>query len=291
MDPNLAYEALQHLVEEVVFIHSEDRRIVFVSPSVEQVLGYTPAEFMARNTIEIIHPEDLSEIVRVGMALRAEPGGSYRSTCRVQKADGSHIWCETVGRNLLHTELRGVINTLRDISERRALEEQLFAQAFRDELTGLPNRRAFLQELEQTLKEAPSPMSGLMILDLDGFKAINDRCGHLAGDALLTDAAASMVRATHDADVVARLGGDEFAILCHRVRDRHELQIRAERVCAASVGLRHEGPRVTFSIGATLVRPGDDLSDLLRRADEALYCAKRAGRDRVELAVGAETRG
>ncbi len=288
MPSDLGYEAMRHLIDEVVFIHDEDRRVVFVSPSVEQVLGYTVAEFTQLTTIEIIHPDDLPEIARIGMALREQQGGRYRSTCRVKRADGSFVWCETVGRNLLHTETAGVVNTLRDISERRELEEQLFRQAFQDELTGLPNRRAFVQTLELEAKQTLGVGIGVLIVDLDGFKAVNDRFGHHAGDDALAASADALAGALREGDLAARLGGDEFAVLCRGVRNEADLRARGEAVRAACPDMpgfaAAARAKVSFSVGAALGRSGDLPAELLRSADRALYQAKRGGRDQVAFA-------
>ncbi|MEZ5135703.1 MAG: PAS domain-containing protein [Acidimicrobiales bacterium] len=122
----LWYAALGHLIDEVVFIHRADRAIAFVSPSVTEVLGYTPGEFTSMRTPELIHPEDLPMATEQALALRAEPGARYRSILRVRHADGRWLWVEIVGRNLLHEpSVQGIVQTLRDISERRRLEEEL----------------------------------------------------------------------------------------------------------------------------------------------------------------------
>jgi len=282
---DLGYEAMRYLIDEVVFIHDADRQIVFVSPSVENVLGYTVEQFERLVTTELLHPDDMRDAFEAAQRVRARPGATYRSILRVRRADGSFVWAETVGRNLLHTDVRGIINTLRDISERRALEEQLFVLAFEDELTRLPNRRAFVHQLEVSLKQCDGAVVGVMIVDLDGFKSINDRLGHDGGDALLAACAAAIQQATRDGDFTARLGGDEFAVLCRDLRDEHDLRDRAEKIRSAAcprAGASNT-PSVTFSVGASMAMAGDGLTDLLRAADRALYAAKRAGRDSVSL--------
>ena len=286
MRPDLGYEALRHLTDEVVFIHDEERRILFVSPSVEHVLGWSENEFREMVTTELVHPDDMPAAFRAAIQVRSEPGASYRSVLRVLRKDGGYVWCETVGRNLLHTEVAGIVNSLRDVSERRALEEKLFELAFQDGLTELPNRRAFVHHLELALEEDDGRI-GVMILDVDGFKGVNDRLGHVAGDALLTASADGLRSATRGGDLAARLGGDEFAVLCRDVRGEGDLRARAEaiRLSAPAGSTPHaEGPGVTFSVGAALGRHGDAVTDLLSAADRALYAAKRGGRDRVSLA-------
>ena len=281
MHPDLGYEALRYLIDEFVFIHDDERRIVFVSPSVEHVLGYRVEEFSRLRTLDLIHPGDLEDAARTAIELRQKDGASYRSVLRLRKGDGSYVWCEVVGRNLLHTDVAGVVSTVRDVSERRALEERLFAQAFVDDLTGLANRRAFTTRLEEAIKESDGAGIGLLLLDLDGFKAINDRFGHEAGDERLRLCADVLTETREEGDLPARLGGDEFAVLCLRVRGERDVIQRAERLRAATeAGRASHG--CTMSIGAAVGRRGDDPTTLLRAADRALYAAKRRGRNRVE---------
>lgn len=287
MDPERGYEALRHLVDEVVFIHSEDRQIVFVSPSVENVLGYTQEEFLAFSTIELIHPDDLPALAVVAANLRSEEGGSYRSLARVRQASGDYVWCETVGRNLLHTDLKGVVNTLRDVSAQRSMHERLQHQADHDDLTALANRRLFLCEVEVSLRRAMDHRLGLLFLDLDGFKQLNDQLGHLAGDELLQKCADRLRRVVRAGDLPARLGGDEFAVLCHDVGCDEELLEMADRIRVEIGGeyLLSDGVgSVSVSIGVTRALSDDTPQTLLRAADEAMYQAKELGRNRVWLA-------
>ncbi len=284
MRPDLGYEALRYLIDEVVFIHDAQRRIVFVSPSVENVLGYPAEAFAQLTTIDLIHPDDLPDAVRTAVELRGREGATYRSTLRLRKADGRYLWCEIVGRNLLHTEVAGVINTIRDVSEQRALQERLVRQAFVDDLTGLANRRAFAAALEDALKAETEPTLGVLIVDLDGFKDVNDRFGHQAGDERLRGCAEALEAACCDRDLAARLGGDEFAVLCRDVRDAEDLAERAEAIRRAA----ERAGGATFSIGAALAGGGDGPSQLLRDADRALYDAKREGRNRAVLSERAD---
>lgn len=215
----LWYAALGHLIDEVVFIHREDRSIAFVSPSVTHVLGYSPSEYTALSTPDLIHPDDLPMAAQQAIDLRAEPGSSYRSVLRIRHAQGRWIWAEIVGRNLLHEpSVQGVIQTLRDISERRLLEEQLKHRAHHDGLTGLANRNHFLDQLDAALRRDPMSLAVLYI-DLDGFKSINDLHGHRAGDAVLGVVADRLSGAIRGGDVCGRFGGDEFVVFIHGVAE------------------------------------------------------------------------
>ena len=101
-----------------------------------------------------MHPENLPQALETGVALYDEEGASYCSVVRIRHAHGHFLWCEVVGGSLLHMEVTGIVHTLREFSDRRALEEQLLHQAFHDELTGLPNRRRFLEELEHSVERS-----------------------------------------------------------------------------------------------------------------------------------------
>jgi len=146
-----------------------------------------------------------------------------------------------------------------------------------DPLTGCCNRRAFLGRLEAALDETAPTV--VCLVDLDGFKSVNDRRGHGAGDVVLQQVARSLAAAVRETDTVARLGGDEFAVLAEVTAalpadDLAERLRSAVAVAGADVG-------VTASVGVAEVRPGDDILDLLHRADAAMYRAKTAGGDRV----------
>ncbi|MCV2489937.1 GGDEF domain-containing protein [Geodermatophilus sp. YIM 151500] len=161
-----------------------------------------------------------------------------------------------------------------------ALIRQQEVLATTDELTGSPNRRAFLERVGEAIAEAAAGRpSTVCLVDLDGFKAVNDTGGHRAGDAVLKAVAAALSGAVRDTDTVARLGGDEFAVLAERTPDLPAERL-AERLRAA-VAAAGARAGVTASVGTTEVRDGDDLEALLHRADEAMYRAKAEGGDRV----------
>ena len=158
--------------------------------------------------------------------------------------------------------------------------------AYRDELTGAANRRRLLEELaEQAERVGPGSPVSIVFFDLDHFKRVNDTYGHDAGDRVLRVVAEVAARTVRDGDLVARLGGEEFVIVAPGIgrEDAIGLAERLRRALpdevAAAVGMR-----TTASFGVTVLRPGDDAIDVLRRADARMYAAKRGGRDRVEWA-------
>lgn len=183
-------------------------------------------------------------------------------------------------------DLDALSRAVRFARVRRQAELRLAHLAHRDPLTDLPNRAAFAESLGQALAQAKrhGTKLGVMYIDLDGFKAVNDVQGHDAGDALLQEVAARIRRSVRDYDVVARLGGDEFAVLTTTLSDG-SLDVAAERIALAlalPVELDAGQVRVTASIGvACFPDNASDAPDLLKLADDAMYRAKRSGKNRV----------
>lgn len=178
-----------------------------------------------------------------------------------------------------------------EIDQRRLLSERVRREADHDELTRLPNRRFFVQWLGYALALAQRDNStlGLLCIDIDGFKAVNDAQGHKAGDALLVEIARRFGMAKRDSDVLARLGGDEFVLAAAGARDGRELAQLAQRLIDALADPPISTPAVGASIGIAFFP--DDASDppgLLASADAAMYAAKRAGRNRVVFHAVAE---
>lgn len=283
----LWYAALGHLIDEVVFIHREDRSIAFVSPSVQNVLGYTPEEYRGLTTPELIHPDDMPAAIETAVKLRAEPGCSYRSILRIKRRDGSWVWCEIVGQNMLEEpSVNGVIQTLRDITERRMLEEQLAHRASHDDLTTLPNRKHFIEQLERALAEDPGGLA-VLYLDLDGFKKANDTHGHMVGDEILRIVGERLRGCTRDTDLAARFGGDEFVAFFRGVDPDQTASAVGQRILEAVSGRATIGEidmEIKTSVGVATGWAGADADTLLSNADSALYEAKRAGGSRVRLA-------
>jgi diguanylate cyclase (GGDEF)-like protein/PAS domain S-box-containing protein len=178
---------------------------------------------------------------------------------------------------------RGSVVVFRDVSERARREEDMKRLAYRDELTGLPNRNSLTDRLALELAHARRNRGSLAVLfvDLDDFKGVNDSFGHHAGDELLRRVAARLRDALRECDTVARLGGDEFTVLLPGVGSTHDAKLVAEKLLQAlAIPVAFEGQllRTHASIGIAIhPRDGDDSETILRRADEAMYRAKSAG--------------
>jgi diguanylate cyclase (GGDEF)-like protein len=149
-----------------------------------------------------------------------------------------------------------------------------------DPLTGIPNRRAFMERVSDAVSAAAwGHQTAVCLVDLDGFKAVNDAGGHAAGDAMLTAVGVALGSAVRETDTVARLGGDEFAVLAD-ISVTFSGEMLAERLCAA-VAAVGSAAGVTASVGVAEIQPGDDAEELLHRADAAMYRSKTSGGNRA----------
>ncbi len=188
-----------------------------------------------------------------------------------------------------HRNTEGAVCVSRDITEQALAEEQVWHNAHHDILTGLPNRRLFLDRLEQEVKHAHRSSLPLAVLfmDLDGFKEVNDSLGHEAGDRLLSDVAERLTDCVREDDTVARLGGDEFAVILTGANQRRGVQLVAQTIVDALGKPFHIAQKlvqISVSIGITIY-PQDAAAPLalLGAADKAMYRAKKAGSNRLRF--------
>jgi diguanylate cyclase (GGDEF)-like protein/PAS domain S-box-containing protein len=280
---------------DVTTIVDENLRVVWQSPSVRTLFGLDESLAVGRSVRDIVHHDDLPALDRALAAVlvdRADSGDGSRprsASLRARIPDVSGRWrdVETSVANHLHTPaIKGLVLHTRDITERRALEMRLHDMAFTDALTGLPNRRLFLERVEearQRLTATREPYTVLAV-DLDGFKAVNDLHGHASGDALLVQVGARLRAAVRGSDTVARLGGDEFAVLVAGAGDEGiRLGERLVGTLAEPYALGQVTAHVSGSVGVAEAVAGDDSAVVLRNADLALRHAKQTGKRRVEV--------
>ena len=264
--------------------------VLHVGPGVRQVLGYDPQEIIGR-TAESYYPQS-SDRDAFKAAIQAHGAVSDFPGQMVRK-DGRVIDISISSQAVFDDDgnFAGVEGIYRDITQRMNLERELRRMASTDTLTGMANRRVFLERAEAAfqLASTESQPLALLMLDLDHFKQINDRLGHLEGDRVLIAFAQSVQQLLRADDTVGRLGGEEFGVLLPRSGYDDALAI-AERILQHIRSLALPGPhgqpvQVTTSIGLACQLPTDrSLRDLLDRADQALYQAKRQGRDRCACA-------
>jgi diguanylate cyclase (GGDEF)-like protein/PAS domain S-box-containing protein len=295
--------ALHKLVTEnsrdIIMLADYDGVPHYISPAVDALTGYKPSETMRRGFADVIHSRDLPKMVAL---IRSLQKGAETGTIeyRVKKRDGKYIWVEGSLRSLRDARTgscTGILQIVRDISERKLAEQQL-AEAYRaveamaitDALTGLANRRRFDEclaiEWRRGLRER-EPLS-LLLIDADVFKAYNDAYGHLRGDNCLKQIAEVIQNVVlRPGDLVARFGGEEFAVILPQTSASGALQL-AQDICAMMCNrqLPHSGNPagiVTVSAGAATLFPqlGQPAAALIDCADQALYQAKRSGRNRA----------
>ena len=223
----------------------------------------------------------------------------YRAEHRVRTKSGAWIWIQSHGQVTARDPAgyaTRMVGTSADVTERKRAEHELAQSraeleraAWYDALTGLPNRNLLVDRLEQVLarsRRSRQPLA-LFYLDLDEFKAINDSMGHAAGDALLRQFAERLRRAVRTSDTVARMSGDEFVVLLEDLRELKDAETIASTIVEAArqeLTIESRVLRVTTSIGIAFTKGEISGSELLSRADAALYEAKRAGRDRYHIA-------
>jgi diguanylate cyclase (GGDEF)-like protein/PAS domain S-box-containing protein len=293
------YRSLVESVAEGVYFVQPDRTIKYWSPGAERIAGFASADMVGRHCFDNM----LAHVDAAGRAL-------CHTTCPLAASiqDGqpreATVWLRHKGGHRKPVNIRtmpvrdadgqiiGGVETFSDATATLMAAHDLDRarrQALTDDLTGLPNRRLFDGALEGRLGNLRRYgwEFGLLLVDVDHFKEVNDRHGHAAGDAVLAATSKTVVGAVRAGDVVARWGGEEFAVLVE-ASDAAGLHDAAERirVLVNTAETRHEGLTlpVTVSLGGSLATADDTAETLFERVDAALYAAKKGGRNRVEIA-------
>ena len=278
------FRALVQHAADIVTVVDGDLAMQYHTTSLEPALGWVPGELIGLPIVELVSPDDRPVVAAHLASVVAEPGRQPRFEFRALCRDGSTRTVEAVSANLLHdVDLHGIVITMRDITERKLLEDQLAHQAFHDALTGLANRALFGDRVTTAIARTTRGNRNLSVLflDLDDFKTVNDSLGHPAGDELLLLVAERLLSTLRKGDTAARLGGDEFAIL---IEDEQSLEaaiaitVRVQRAFEPPFPLSGKEVFVRASIGIAKLHPGDTADDLLRNADVAMYRAKSAGK-------------
>ncbi|HKW72695.1 MAG TPA: PAS domain S-box protein [Candidatus Dormibacteraeota bacterium] len=255
-----------------------------VNPAVSKLFGYSEQELMGQKAeilIATTHRSAFDNYLQRRLQLDMPVSGAHETMGK--RKNGSLFPLEFVVSSMQVGSRHLFIATLRDISERKAHTDALEYQALHDALTGLPNRSLFGDRLRQALLNARrnQKMFGVLLLDLDRFKDINDALGHDRGDSLLQEVTARLRGVLRATDTIARLGGDEFAVLTTDARHPEDVVGTARKILGSLEGpfaIAEQMVETGASIGIAMYPiHGDDPSTLLRRADVAMYVAKRAG--------------
>jgi len=259
----------------------------FASPSAGRVLRRDPERLIGSRLADLVPVEDRERLAEFLAAVAGTADVSTPIECRFRLPDGSTRHAELLATDLSQDPtVRGLVLNVRDVSERKSLEQELTRQAFHDPLTGLANRALFLDRVRHALPLARRHRQSLSVLflDLDDFKKVNDSLGHAEGDRLLITTAERLRACARAGDTLARLGGDEFAVLIEDAADSAGVDIAVNRFqTALNRPYQLEGGEVgvTVSIGVASATPEHSADDLLRDADTAMYSAKRRGKGRA----------
>ncbi len=256
-------------------------RLGYVNDRFAEIAGLPRASLLGTRWLDTIHPEDLPALLEtIDEVLSGAPSDI---TVRLLSVTDSQRWVQ-LRLSPVTTPRRaaGFIGTIEDITARRAWESQLAYQAGHDSLTGLANRRRFVEALTQLLisRRVRDRDVAVLFCDLDGFKQVNDTLGHDAGDRVLIEVGQRLSTTARDHDLVARIAGDEFVVLIREIGGVEDAEAAAGRqIEALTAPIRVAGTSVTVSasIGVALARDYDDATSLLKAADRGMYEAKRTG--------------
>jgi len=283
------FRSLVHHARDLITVVDADGAVLYQSPSSEQIFGRTPEELVGTSYLGSIDAADRGHLDTLFHEVAASPDAIATAEYRVRHADGSGRSVESIVSNRLHDPtVRGLVLNTRDVTDRRALQDELAHQAFHDSLTGLVNRAVFRDRADHAIARAARlhQRPAILLLDLDGFKTVNDGLGHDAGDELLVAVGHRLQASGRSIDTVARIGGDEFAILLEDDARADGAKAVADRVLAVLTTpfqVRGREVFVRASIGIAVAGAGTTTDELLRNADAAMYAAKRAGKARYEF--------
>ncbi len=285
-------ESILNSLEEVVWsAEVATDNLLFLNPAAEQVYG-RPVDELLKNPnlrLESIHPEDRD---RVKSSLACSANQSKNLEYRIVQPSGEIRWVWERSR-LIYNQ-KGEANRrdgiISDVTERKKIEAELSYEAKHDSLTHLPNRAAFIERIERALEQShrdPEYLFAVLFIDLDRFKIVNDSLGHQIGDELLISVAQILTDCSRKGDFVARLGGDEFTILLHKIQTIKEGNAIAQRINQQlGAPFYLQGHTVFTSASIGIVEADDkyqDIAEILRDADLAMYRAKSLGKARYEV--------
>lgn len=268
-----------------VALCTPDSILIDVNPALCELLGRSAVELRGRSLFDLTHPDDLISARAACAGLRSEPERAVRQECRLLRADGSPVPVQIATSWVTPTDAGRephLVMIIEDITERKELEAQLVHRSLHDPLTGLPNRSLFQDRLWHALERGQRERTPtcVLIMDLDGFKAVNDELGHPMGDLVLVSFAERMRSVLRASDTAARLGGDEFSIVCENT-DRPDAEVLAGRLrtaVTAPLDLGGQEVSIGISIGIGSAPGGEEPADVhervVRAADDAMYTDK-----------------
>ncbi|WP_416985143.1 putative bifunctional diguanylate cyclase/phosphodiesterase [Streptomyces sp. T028] len=276
------FRTLVQNASDVILILDDDNRVRYASPSADQVLGAPSLE--GTQLIDLVPPQDSRTVVETLHRIQSGENQSRREHWRMVRTDRASIEVEVRWSDLREeATVGGVVITLQDVTEQRKLERELTHQAFHDSLTGLANRLLFQERVNHALVQAQrdGTVVGVLFLDVDDFKVVNDIHGHSVGDELLVALSLRLQTTVRASDTAARIGGDEFALLVEGSLTPEGVERFTEHVMTAFAEpfRLSVGPVSMYaSVGVATTDDSIDSVELLTHADLALYAAKTAGK-------------
>lgn len=281
------YRLLAENMTDVVLKTDAGGHVIYASPSLERHTGIHPAELTGKPILELIHPSYVASfLAELDEMVSGRKDSGWIEYLGIGSG-GEERWFDTQIRcsSVSQSGAGAAIIVLRNIEERKALEQQLFAATLTDPLTNLTNRRAFNSMLQYHLDV---PVAGcLAIFDIDDFRSINREHGHAAGDKVLTTVAKLLRALLRKDDIISRIGGERFAVLLSQTSP-DEAEMLCQRVVRTLAEASGKGPRITVSAGVS--RIDGTMDDTMKRADAAVVNAKAKGRNRLEMEAGMSRR-
>jgi diguanylate cyclase (GGDEF)-like protein/PAS domain S-box-containing protein len=270
-----------------------DFRLERWSPQAENIFGWSPQEVLGMPIDDnpLLHEADREAVAGVLAALTRGEEPRATGLTRNNRKDGDTIWCEWYHSALLDSDgqIVSILSFVQDVSSRIQAEERLQYMATRDALTGLPNRLLLHERLTQAIAQAKrgARRVGVLFIDLDRFKNVNDTLGHRIGDELLKGVTKALSLALRETDLLARLGGDEFMVIVEEFEDPSVLGRIAQKLLDAvsqPFNIEEHDIYVTSSIGISVYPDdSDDPEELLKHADVAMYRSKELGRNTYQF--------
>ncbi len=277
------FRTLVQNTSDAILIIGDDGKIRYATPSAASIFGDVNVEGVF--LWDLVKDGERDDVTRALARMREHAGRmSYYEDMRITRRDGLSVQVQIRCSDLRDdSTVGGLVLTLRDVTAQRQLEDELKHRAFHDALTGLPNRLLFQDRATGALARAQrdETTAGVLFVDLDDFKLVNDTMGHSVGDELLVAAGTRLSGVVRDSDMVARLGGDEFALLIENVEDSAGVDVFADRIVQAfgePFALVGGSVVSTATVGLATTEDSADVDELLRHADLALYAAKAAGK-------------
>ncbi len=287
------FRTLADTAPAAIFIYQGDS-FRYANEATAAISGYTREEFLKLPSFwAIVHPDSAEDVQRRGLARQRGEKVPSRYEVKIVRRDGEERWLDYSAGVIEYGGRPAVMGTAFDVTERKRAEAQITSLAYHDTLTGLPNRLLFADRLTLAVAQAHrrGRRLGVLFLDVDRFKLINDSLGHSVGDRLLKALARRLAGTIRDEDTVARLGGDEFILLLPDASEAADVVTVAEKILESvrkPVRIDESELFVTASIGISLYPDdGTDPEALVKNADTAMYRAKEQGRDSVSVYAAA----